>query len=146
MGVPRIGHCLSEHGHPPPDDFLHFDIVAVSHFVGGGRSEAYQCGSAYGRAETAQLEFGSDFEAHHAVPFDEVHGHLGDGASGNDDVGASVGDGFDDFFHFVLFQHVVALDIVGVFHEDSAFGFGAACFKAAAKHRHFGGGEIGDGC
>mmetsp|Transcript_9245 Transcript_9245/g.21792 ORF Transcript_9245/g.21792 Transcript_9245/m.21792 type:complete len:479 (-) Transcript_9245:187-1623(-) len=139
------GLVLAEDGDLPPADLLDPDGVAVPHLVGGGGSQPDQGRRPGGRAQAAQVELGRAAEAHEAVPLDEVEGHLADGAAAEDDLAAGVGDRLDGLLHPLLLGFVVALEVVGVLHEDGPLGLGAAGLDAAAEDGDLGVGRGGDG-
>mmetsp|Transcript_47289 Transcript_47289/g.92243 ORF Transcript_47289/g.92243 Transcript_47289/m.92243 type:complete len:430 (+) Transcript_47289:731-2020(+) len=132
----RLGRGHVEDGAVASADLLDADGAAGAGLLRGGGPETHEGARSRGPAEAAELPFGGNFDAHHAVPFDEVQGHFGDRAAGDDHVRAGVGDGLDDVVHLLFLRAVVAQQIVGVLHEDGPLGLRPGGLDATPEDHH----------
>ena len=90
--LPGVG-ALGKHAELPDSKLPHITRLAVTHLVGSGGAETDKRAGVGGAADAAEVPLGGDFDAHHSVALDEVHGHLGDSPSRDEDLGAGIGDG-----------------------------------------------------
>ena len=95
--VPRLVRAeLSEDGDAVAADFFGLEDVDVAGFFGGGRADAGEGGGVDDAAESAEVEFGEDFEDGDVESVEVVEGEFADGGSGDDDLDARIGDLFED--------------------------------------------------
>ena len=77
---------LSEDRDAVAADLKGFNDVYGAHFVGHRGTETGKGGSADDAAETAEFEFGEDFDEEDAVAVEVVEGEFADGGAGDDNT------------------------------------------------------------
>ena len=87
---------LSEHRDAVPADFSRLEHVDVASFFGGGGADARERGGVDDAADSAEVEFGEDFQDGDVESVEIVEGEFADRGSGDDDLDASVRDLFED--------------------------------------------------
>ena len=82
-----------------------------------------------GEADSSQLEFGSSLNNHNLVTLEEMHSHLRDGSSTNDQLNSGVGDGLNLLLHSVFFGGSVILQLRSLFDKDGTLRVGLGNFE-----------------
>jgi len=129
---------LAEDGDAVAADLEGFDDVDGAHFVGHGGAEAGEGGGADDAAETAEFEFGEDFDEEDAVAVEIVEGELADGGACDDDAEARVVQFFDEGFELRFLALGEVEHFLCVVQEDGALCFGLGDVDGAGEDADFG--------
>ena len=90
---------LSEDGDTVATDFHRLKDIDVAGFFGGGCADPSEGCGVDDAADSAEVEFGEDFEDGDVESVEIMEGEFADGGSGDDDLDARIGDLFEDLVH-----------------------------------------------